>query len=71
VFHKGAALGDVVTGLCRQWRGGDARTGFAAAEGATFTDRRDQPVTIHSGLGGGRDNPLLNGATVDPSDVFF
>jgi Ca2+-binding RTX toxin-like protein len=77
VFHKGAALGDVVVDFAGNGgAAGDALefVGFGtAAEGATFTQiGATNQWLIHSGLGGPDETiTLLNGAAVDPSDVFF
>jgi Ca2+-binding RTX toxin-like protein len=77
VFHKGAALGDVVVDFAGNGgAAGDALefVGFGTAvEGATFTQiGATNQWLIHSGLGGPDETiTLLNGAAVDPSDVFF
>ena len=77
VFHKGAALGDVIVDFAGNGgAAGDALefVGFGtAAQGATFTQiGATNQWLIHSGIGGPDETiTLLNGATVDPSDVLF
>jgi Ca2+-binding RTX toxin-like protein len=78
VFHVGEADGDVVVDFAgNSAAAGDSFEfiGFGTAlQGATFTQSGvPNQWTIHSGLVGGVDETitLLNGASVDPTDVVF
>ena len=77
VFHAGEAGGDVVTDFAGNGAAaGDSLKfiGFGTTlQGATFTEiGATNQWVVHSGLGGPDETiTLLNGASVDPTDLLF
>jgi Ca2+-binding RTX toxin-like protein len=76
VFHAGEANGDMILDFAGNGgAAGDSLTfaGFGtAAQGASLTQIGSNQWLIHSGLGGADETiTLLNGASVDPTDVLF